>query len=209
MAARYYPAAADYQKIVNWLTQKGFSIQRLDASRVAIFASGRVDQLQKGFSVSFARVSADGEECTSAISAPMAPAEVASLLVGINGLQPHIHMHRHLVLGRTNSTSGAGAPYEPSQIAPGLRRLQPLRLQRHRRRADHRHRDRYLPAMSDLTAFWSDFGVNRGSATVKFIQVVSGSLPAPSGEETLDTEWSSSIAPGADVRVYAAPSPCC
>ena len=30
-------------------------------------------------------------------------------------------------------------------------------------------------------------------------QAVSGTLPSPSGEETLDTEWSSSIAPSANV----------
>jgi len=33
--------------------------------------------------------------------------------------------------------------------------------------------------------------------------VVSGPLPSPSGEESLDVEWSSGIAPGVTVRVYA------
>lgn len=41
---------------------------------------------------------------------------------------------------------------------------------------------------------------------LSLIQVVSGTLPAPSGEETLDTEWTSTIAPGAKIRVYAAQS---
>jgi len=38
---------------------------------------------------------------------------------------------------------------------------------------------------------------------IQKVQVVSGTLPPPSGEETLDVEWSSGMASGAEVRVYA------
>ena len=61
-----------------------------------------------------------------------------------------------------------------------------------------------FPSKSDLTSFWTTYGVNQSINNIQFIQVVSGILPSPSGEETLDTEWSSSIAPSAQVRVYAA-----
>jgi kumamolisin len=200
MAAKYQPTAADYQTVVTWLTQQGFTIEQQDPSHLAVFAGGRISQLKSKLSMNFARVTQDRTEYTSAISAPVVPASIGNLLVGINGLQPHLQMHPHIIL---NSTSGAGAPFEPSQLAQAYD-------------ASTLYNDNItgsgqtiaividtFPLMSDLTAFWTDFGVNRGSSTVTFIQVVSGRLAAPSGEETLDTEWSSSIAPGANVRVYA------
>jgi kumamolisin len=45
--------------------------------------------------------------------------------------------------------------------------------------------------------------VSQSLSNIEFVQVVSGTLPAPSGEETLDVEWSSAIAAGGKVRVYA------
>jgi kumamolisin len=204
MAAKYYPAAADYQKVVNWLVQRGFTIQQQDADHMAVFASARVDRLQTGLSLKFARVTQDGSEYTSAISSPAVPSELASVLVGINGLQPNIQMHTHSII-RPLYTDGPGALYGPGQIATAY---------------DAAHLYSYsikgsgqtiaivintYPLMSDLTAFWSAFAINRGTSTVTFIEAVTnaGTLAAPSGEETLDTEWSSSIAPGANVRVYA------
>jgi kumamolisin len=201
MDARYQPSPANYERVVAWLTQQGFTVTRQDSSRIAVFASGRVDQLQNRLAVKFARVTADGSDYTSAISSPTVPADLAPLMVGINGLQPHLRMHRHAI--RVNSTSGPGAPYEPSQLAQaydasslyaagitGAGQTIAIVIDT-------------FPLTSDLNSFWSSYGVNRGSSTVTFIQAVAGTLPSPSGEETLDTEWSSSIAPGANVRVYA------
>jgi len=60
-----------------------------------------------------------------------------------------------------------------------------------------------FPANSDLTTFWANNGVAQTLGNIEEIQVVGGILPTRSGEETLDTEWSSSLAPGAKVRIYA------
>ena len=46
-------------------------------------------------------------------------------------------------------------------------------------------------------------GVSQSLNNIEKVQVVSGTLPSPSGEETLDTEWSSGIASGAKIRIYA------
>jgi kumamolisin len=63
-----------------------------------------------------------------------------------------------------------------------------------------------FPLTSDLTSFWNTTGVSQSLSNITFIQAVSGTLPSPSGEETLDAETSSSIAPAGKVRVYAAQS---
>jgi kumamolisin len=60
-----------------------------------------------------------------------------------------------------------------------------------------------FPANSDLTEFWNANSIGQSLNNIQKVQVVTGTLPSPSGEETLDVEWSSGIAPGAKVRVYA------
>jgi kumamolisin len=59
------------------------------------------------------------------------------------------------------------------------------------------------PANSDLELFWSR---NNSSVTLDQIETINlkgGPLPTQEGEETLDVEWASGIAPGAKIRIYA------
>ena len=205
MAAKYNPTDADYKKVSDWLAVQGFEVTRRDKNNLAIFVRGKVSRIQTALQVSFARVSLEGSEYTSAVTAPTLPADLASVLVGINGLQPHLRMHRHAIV-RPSSLSDTNPPYLPRQIAQAYNATglytsgvtgtgQSIAIV-----IDT------FPAKSDLISFWSTYGVSQSINNISFIQVVAGTLPAPEGEETLDTEWSSSIAPGAKVRVYAAQS---
>src|SRR5207247_2760211 len=63
-----------------------------------------------------------------------------------------------------------------------------------------------LPRDSDLEGFWKRNNLSVTLAQVEKINVGGGKLPKPEGEETLDVEWTTGIAPGATVRVYAAGS---
>jgi len=201
MSAKYDPAPADYQAVRKWITKQGFTVSREDTNRMAIFATGKVSQIGQALQVDFARVMSDSVEFTSAISAPVVPDAVAPLLVGINGLQPHLRAHKHAFAPM--SLTGTGAPYTPSQIA-------------HVYNADTLYQSSVtgagqtiaividtVPATTDLQGFWTTYGINQSLSNISFIQVVAGTLSAPTGEETLDTEWSSAMAPGAKVRVYA------
>ena len=63
-----------------------------------------------------------------------------------------------------------------------------------------------FPADADLNKFWK---VNRLPETpnrIEKINVQGGTLPAMEGEETLDAQWTSGIAPDAKVRIYASGS---
>jgi kumamolisin len=201
MADKYYPLETDYQAVAGWLSGQGFTITLTDPNRLAIFASGPVWQVSQAFQVNFARVLFENTEYTSAISPPGVPASLAPVILGINGLQPHIHAHKHAQLQPVqNAPASIAPPFLPSEIkhvynADGLSQTgagQKIGIV-----IDT------FPATSDLTTFWSDCGISQSLGNIEFIQVVSGTLPAPSGEETLDVEWSSAIASGAKVRVYA------
>jgi kumamolisin len=201
MAAKYDPAPADYQTVLDWMVGQGFKISRQDSNHLAIFARGKVSEIGHAMQLNFAKVTLEGNEYTSAISAPVVPAMLAPLIVGINGLQPHIRAHKGLL--KPNSLTGTNPPYLPSQIAQAYH-------------ANGLYQTNItgagqtiaividtFPAASDLQGFWQTYGVNQSINNISFIQTVAGTLPTPSGEETLDVEWSSAMAPGAKVRVYA------
>jgi kumamolisin len=202
MAAQYFPLEADYQAVADWITSQGLTIMLRDPNRLAIFASGPVGLVSQAFQATFARVSFENTEYTSAISAPGVPAALAPVILGVNGLQPHIRAHKHaqLQLVQPNLTPSIAPPFLPSEIAHAYNAdtlIQTGSGQEIGIVIDT------FPATSDLTVFWSDCGVGQSLGNIEFVQVVSGTLPAPSGEETLDVEWSSAIATGAKVRVYA------
>src|SRR5207244_3759307 len=59
---------------------------------------------------------------------------------------------------------------------------------------------------ADLQGFWQRNNLPVNLARITKINVKGGHLPVPEGEETLDAEWSSGIAPGAQIRIYASGS---
>lgn len=60
-----------------------------------------------------------------------------------------------------------------------------------------------VPVDSDLKAFWKRNGLPASISRITKINVNGVALPPPEGEETLDTEWASAVAPDAQVRIYA------
>ena len=198
MAARFAPTGADFQRVVAWLTAGGFTVVRTPANHLAVFARGRVGQIAQAMKVSFARVTADGTEYTSAISAPSIPAALAPTLVGINGLQPHIRAHADFM----QKALAGPQPYVPSQISAAYQATslyadgitgsgQTIAIV-----------DDTFVSPGDLLAFWKAAKVNQSLSNIEFVQAVAGNLNSPSEEASLDVEWASSMAPGAHVRVY-------
>ena len=205
MAAKYEPLPADYEKVAAWVASQGLVVTHTDPHHVGIFARGKVKDVQKALGVTFARVAVDDEEYTSAITAPAVPAAFSPLLVGINGLQPHIRAHRHFIRKQDlpNALSG-GASYLPAQIAAAY---DATSLYNGKITGSGQAIAIVIdtfPSLSDLKAFWKLAGIDQTTSNIQEIQAVAGSLPNPSGEETLDVEWSSAMAPSARVRIYAA-----
>ncbi len=206
MAARYEPTAADYEAVAAWIRSQGLTITRQDGTHIAIFVRGNISQIEQALLVTFARVTFGGKEYTSAINAPSVPATLSPILLGINGLQPHIRPHTHLIV-KPSSLTGTNPPYLPSQIAQADNATSLYSSNITGEGESIAIVIDTFPFTSDLVSFWKTYGVSQSLNNIQFIQVVPGTLPSPSspteGETTLDTEWSSSIAPGARVRVYA------
>jgi kumamolisin len=175
MAARYEPLAADYEAVAAWLTSQGLTITRRDSHHMAIFAQGKVSQVQQALHVSFARVALEGQEYTSAVTAPSVPGAFGPLLVGINGLQPHIRAHKHIIKRQDMPNAlGGGASYFPKQIE---RAYDATSLYGSNLTGSGEAIAIVIdtfPAASDLEAFWKDAGVSQSISNIQFIQVVAG-----------------------------------
>jgi hypothetical protein len=118
MADKYHPLAGDYASVVAWLKGEGLTIIGEDPSHLAIFGRGTVDQVGRAFQATFARVSFAGRETTSAVTAPSLPAALAGVVLGVNGLQPHLIPQKHIrpsatvrPLSTTFQTWNTGAGY--------------------------------------------------------------------------------------------------
>ena len=203
MAAKYLPTEADYTRVAKWLTAQGIFVKPATQDRLSVFASGTVAQIERILGTKFGRVRMAGSEYTSALKAPSLPNALVASVLGINGLQPHLRPRRHfmaLPALQPQKLSNNAPPYTVPEIARAYH-------------VDELPSDGTgqkigividtFPANSDLTTFWANNGVNQTLGNIEEIQVASGALPSPSGEETLDAEWSSSMAPGAKVRIYA------
>jgi kumamolisin len=200
MSAKYFPASADIENVRKWLIGEGFDVLPRAQYELGVFAHGTVTQLQRAFGVAFARVQFRGEEHTSAVTAPSLPLAVAEPVLSVNGLQPHLHAFPHSVRKAVEPGKLVhnASPYLVSEIAKaydasngnGAGEKIGIVIDT-------------FPLDSDLTAFWSYNSVPQSLSNIEKVQVVSGILGGPSGEETLDTEWSSGIASAAKVRIYA------
>ena len=204
IASKYYPTAADYKKIADWLTAQGFAVQPSKKYNLSVFASGPVAQIERAFGTKFGRITFAGVEYTSALTAPSVPIAVATPVLGINGLQPHLHPIPHFIKGTSlqgmQKLISNQPPYTVAEIAKAYG-ANGLNVNGTGQKIGIVIDT--FPADSDLTLFWNANAVSQSLNNIEKVQVVSGTLPSPSGEETLDVEWSSGTSPGAKVRVYA------
>ncbi len=197
MEARYLPLPADYDAVIRWAKQEGFTVTQTDPLRLGVFVRGTIAQIQNATQAQFQEVTVADGTYTSAVTAPSVPASLGAAVLGLNGLQPHIHLEHmqsvqpqvaneppYLVKEIMNAYGATGLGYD------GTGETIAILIDT-------------FPQSSDLTAFWTYNDIPQSLSNIQEIQAVAGTLDPVSGEETLDTEWTSGIASGANIRVYA------
>jgi kumamolisin len=192
---QFLPTEQDYDRVVAWLRAEGLTIERTVQDRMTVAAGGTVASVSRALGASFTHIIFEGREYVSASSAPKTPAALAGIVASVNGLQPQLHLHKLLRANPQAQTGFLPLGIRDAYAATGL-------SQTGANTTTAIIIDT-CPNTSDLTKFWSDGGVPQKLSNFSCFQIEPGTLPAPSGEETIDTEWSSSVAPGSKVRVYA------
>lgn len=195
---KYLPTPEEYAAVAGWVKSQGLKItQRDDRSRLGVFVRGTVAQVQEALTVQFAKVTTEEGTFTSAAAAPSVPEELAEVILGVNGLQPHNHARKHSTF---HPLTGNAPPYLVREILGAYNAASTGYTGAGEKIAILIDT---FPANNDLTAFWSNNGIPQSLTNIEKVSVIGGTLPAPSGEETLDVEWTSGIAPGAKIRIYA------
>jgi len=208
----YTTKPADRDALVSWLKANSYEITHI--SRDGIYARAKASQIAKSLQVNMVPVTKNGVSYVSAQNAPSLPIEVAAAVRSINGLQPFRQANKHLL--RIHPQDGNRGTPDAGGVVTNIANAPPYLVSEILKayNADNLGVSGKgqtiailidtFPADSDLTAFWASNGVPVTLAQVQKINVSGGALPAPSGEETLDASWSSGIAPGATIRIYAA-----
>lgn len=201
MQARHLPTQADYDKVLNWLSASGLNVDKTASTRLTIHVSGDAAVVSRVFGVHFSRVQAEGKEFVASDSAPSLPASIASVVHSVNGLQPYLHAYKLSQIAPMAHTASATTPpfyaqafvtgYSASGLGDGGRGTTTAIV------IDT------FPLASDLKQYWSTTGTPQKIKNITFIQAVDGDLPPLSGEESMDAQVASSVAPNAKVRIYA------
>jgi kumamolisin len=208
----YNAKPSDTAALSAWLKANGYEITH--TSRDGIYARAKASQIATSLDVNMVPVTKDGVTYTSAQNAPSLPAEVAAGVRSINGLQPYRQANKHL---RRVAPSGGNRITPEAATGPttNIKNAPPYLVSEilHAYTADGlgvTGKGQTIailidtfPADSDLTTFWKKNGVPVTVTQIQTINVGGGTLPTPSGEETLDASWASGIAPGATIRIYA------
>ena len=99
-----------YAALVRWLREQGLTIE--DSGRgvhLMVEARGTAAQVGKVLETRFGRVEIGGRSCVAAVSAPSLPAALSGAVIGINGLQPFLHLNK----GPVFAPSASGRPVVP------------------------------------------------------------------------------------------------
>jgi kumamolisin len=215
----YGAKKADADALTAWLRGQGFEIGSVSADNTSIYATAPVAQIEDSLQVQVVRVSRDGFTYTAARNAPSLPVSVGAAVQAIGGLQPfrqaHKHSRRRLPRNANRSSvpgaAGPGAPQPSPSISNSPPYLPGEILTAYNGAGlglDGTGQTIAIlidtfPADTDMQAFWQQAGLPVTLAQIEKINVSGGQLPPPEGEETLDAQWTSGIAPGATIRIYA------
>lgn len=223
---KYRPKAADYDKLVGWLKEQGFKVTQTTPERTSVYAVGTIEQIERAFQVKMVQVTVNGKTYEAAATAPTLPENVGANVAGISGLQPFLRARKHSIAiepkeldkkardtslpENTAKVSSAGTglspniankpPYLADEIAAAYNAAN-LNVtgagQKVAILIDT------FPNDSDLSEFWKRNKLPVTLSQIEKVKMCEGETPSVEGEETLDVEWSSGIAPGATIRVYA------
>jgi kumamolisin len=215
MKEKYVGSKKSAEVLVAWLKGQGFKIVQVTSDNTSVYAAASVDRIEKSLGVKMVPIKYKGVTAPTAVTPPQLPKEIGAQVVGIEGLQPFVRAVKHTVtrsaylreqqrgkkpVPRRNLSAQPTykikdilAAYNATGLGTGEGQTIAILIDT-------------FPSGDDLATFYEKNNLPKETAQkVKLINVQGDNtqLPPTEGEETLDTEWVSGIAPDANVRVYA------
>jgi kumamolisin len=229
VAAQFGPSDADVQKVTATFTAAGLKVARTSATTLSV--TGSVSALEQMFQTSVhqfqmpASVKGPGFTFRAAVSKPVVPTAVASVVQGVVGFSTQPTLHNNIQRAPTvngapvQRLSSTGQPGDLSAKFGNLTVLDfdsvydvdPLIAK------DVTGKGRTIGIVtlasftpSDVFFYWNSLGLKVNPNRISIVMIDGGSGPisdaAGSDETTLDVAQSGGIATGANIVVYEAPN---
>jgi subtilase family serine protease len=212
--AQFGPAASDIQQITSWLQSRGFSVNVVYPSGMAIDFSGTAGQVLAAFHTEIHYIEARGATHYANMSAPQVPAALAPAIVGVvslNNIMPRPNLVPKAKVDYTFSGCGATCyAVTPPDLAT-IYNFNPLFSggKTGQSQTIYLIEDTNLFTNADWTTFRSTFGLSSfagSSLTTVHPAPPSGptncsdpGVNGDDGEAILDAEWASAAAPSAAI----------
>jgi subtilase family serine protease len=102
----YGPTVDDLASVKSWLTSQGLNIDSISANGLVINASGSMAEVGGAFHTSFGTFAVDGRQRLSAVSEPLIPAALSSVVRSVHGLSETRYEPQSRVSVRTLPAAG-------------------------------------------------------------------------------------------------------
>jgi hypothetical protein len=202
MEARYFPRAEDWNRVATWARRNGYSVEPDGRSHMTVFAKATVAQIEASLKARFERVmGTDGREVTAAVSPPAIPIELADTISGISRLQPRARPRTAQSAAVPVIASG-GFQYLAPQAVAQLYDASGLGLDGTGQTIVILGQFTVNPA--DLASFWSQCGLPTTLSQYSEVdpypdEDMNGGTGPDAAEFTHDIEWTTAMAPKANV----------
>lgn len=190
------PSPETYQKVLDWIDALHLRVFKKDAHRLTVFVQATPTELTNAFQVSFVEKSINGTSYVIAATPPKVSAEIAPLLIGINGLQPQVRILQKLPTAPVLAASGQSW-FFPTDLMRAYG-ASSLNLTGNNQTIGIVCFDSLSVSPNDLKQFWSLCGVSDSVSNIDTPAYTN----AASAEATMDVEWASAIAPRAHIKLY-------
>jgi kumamolisin len=207
----FSPNIDDVNKLINWLSNNGFTGVTQSYDRCSVYAKSTANNISNKLQCEITAIEGDdGLISIGASTNPNLPLNISDSINSINGLQPFKSRKKKIRTDNTiryhkknsmnKNTISYGLPYQINSI---LSAYNGYGLTYSGNNQTIGILIDSFPNNSDLTKFWTANGVSTSMGRINKINVRGVSIPPPSGEESLDTQWTSGIAPSAKINIYA------
>jgi kumamolisin len=204
LTAHHYPQDSRYRALAQWLRAKGLKVHRTYGNRLTLEVSGTVAQAHKVLGSQFSVVRVKQQNYVSALTAPSLPARFADVVLGINGLQPYQEFHTNPSFKTLKNGARRNKAKKPPYLVNEIQKAYGANglAQTGAGQTIGILIDRF-PKDSDMAAFWKANNVPQSLSNIEKVRVVKKIPAKPQGEESLDAQWTSGMAPNAKIRIYA------
>lgn len=197
MTERYLPKREAWERVAGWVRSRGLAVAE-DESNLTVAAVGTVAEVERALDMRFARVfGTDQRDHTSAVTPPVLDAAISAEVLAVMDLQPHIVPLPQLAIHRTSGNAVLPRTitefYNAANL--GLDGSGQTIVIMGNAKVD----------TADLSAFWAAAGLpdllDRYSVAYPRVFATDPDFIG-NGEETMDIQWASAMAPGAKIVYF-------